>query len=71
MKLLKPKECEEFFRVNADKLWRWRCAGMPHLRVGNSFMYPIDEIIAWMRQGSAPSKNVETQGEKSAQGGAQ
>lgn len=57
MKLLKAREMRELFKVNTNQLWRWRSFGMPHLRVGRSFIYNLDDVLTWMSTNSISNKN--------------
>lgn len=48
---LRPREAAKALGVSARTLWTWtKRFGIPHVRVGNVVLYPVDALQEWLRQ---------------------
>ena len=47
--LLTPKQAAEALSISPRKLWAMTASGeIPHLRIGRSVRYPVDELQRWI-----------------------
>ncbi|MDA1052707.1 MAG: helix-turn-helix domain-containing protein [Planctomycetota bacterium] len=47
--LLTPKQAAEALAISPRKLWAMTASGLiPHLRIGRSVRYPVDELQRWI-----------------------
>lgn len=46
---LRPKEAARVLNISERLLWEWtRCEGVPHVRIGNVVLYPVDGVRQWL-----------------------
>jgi excisionase family DNA binding protein len=56
-KLLTTKEITEELKCHRASLYRWREEGMPHIKLGGSVRYDLDEVMEWFKERQAKSLN--------------
>jgi excisionase family DNA binding protein len=50
---LRPKEAAEVLGISERLLWEWtRAEGIPHVRIGNVILYPVDGVRQWLAERS-------------------
>jgi predicted DNA-binding transcriptional regulator AlpA len=46
---LRPKEAAQMLGISERLLWEWtRGEGVPHVRIGNVVLYPVDGVRRWL-----------------------
>jgi phage terminase Nu1 subunit (DNA packaging protein) len=49
--LLTTKEIADIFKVTVQTVWRWRVAGLPHIKINSqTIRYNLDDVIEWMEE---------------------
>jgi hypothetical protein len=46
---LRPREAARELGISERLLWEWtRTEGVPHIRIGNVVLYPVDGLKRWL-----------------------
>lgn len=57
---LRPREVCELLGVSPRTLWAWTKEGrIPHVRIGRTLRYPVEELRSWLRQQTNYESNSE------------
>lgn len=49
--MIRQKELLKKLHISRQTLWRWRRAGMPYHRVGNTLFFDEKQVKAWIKCG--------------------
>lgn len=62
---LRPADAAKALGVSERLLWRWtREQWVPHVRIGNVVLYPVDELHRWLNERTTRIAGGENQAEE-------